>query len=404
MAIGKNEVEHMEDFGPSDLMEGEQGDRRMRVALDDINKDPFGQIYMAEYTPLIERKPLPNVSLIRDRVDPVSGNVTTSNGQTVIDGTAEKTTLYTREFGRYIPGLFGLLGVGYEMPTPGSGTYEFGYGDDSGNRIGLNCTDGVYSTFVESGTDRYYSKPRSQWLDPLDGTGPSGITADISRATFRAVIGWYGTIPSDFFLVVSSRTGGTRKILIDRAEAPSSGFVLEQPDLPVFCEATGGVLNIGGRQFGVLGRYRPNFRVTGGIGAKSSIGTTFVPIASFKVKAGSQYQGVPIKISGADLLTLNDADLAIVIGGTLTGADWVDVPGVDASETALEFDNTATAISGGYRTSPVVVAGGQGASLASGSPDIPDIQIPQDQVVSLVAAAASGTTDVRGALRLLEEN
>ena len=403
MAIDKNSVEHIEGLGPSDLLEGPQGDRRMRISVDDISKDSFGQLLTAEYTALVERKPFPGLSLQRDLVDPVSGNVTVTNGQLVIDGTAETTTVYTTEFGRYIPGLFGLLGVGYELPTPETGTYEFGYGDDSGNRIGMNVTSGTYSTFVESGGVRYYSKNRSDWLDPLDGTGPSGLDVDISRATFRAELGWYGTIPPKFYLVISTRDIGTKKILIDRGEQPSSGFVIEQPDLPIFCEATGGVLNVGGRQFGVLGRYTPNYRVTGGIGAKSSVGTTFVPLCSFRVKSAAEFQGVPVKISGVDLITLNDADMAIVIGGTLTGDAFGNVEGVDPTETALEFDNTATAISGGYLTAPSVAAGGVGASLEGSNPSIPDLQIPQDQIVTLVTRAASGTSDMRGALRLLEE-
>lgn len=403
MAIDKNDVEHIEGFGPSDLMEGIQGDRRIRIALDAINKDVFGQQVTAEYTGLVERKPLPNISLQREKIVPLGGNVSVVNGQIVIDGTAELTSLYTTEYGRYIPGLMGLVGVGYEIPTPETGTYEFGYGGADGNRLGINVTDGVYSTFVESGGVRYYTKNRSDWLDPLDGTGPSGINADISRATFRGIVGWYGTIPTEFYLVTSTRLGGIKKTLIDRAEVPTTGFVLENPDLPVFCEASGGLLNVGGRQFGVIGKYTPNFRVTGGIGSKETVGTTLVPICSFRVKAGSQYQGIPIKISGVGITTLNDADLAIVLGGTLTGASWVDVPGVDPTETVLEFDNTASAISGGYRTAPAIVAGGSGAALASGSPDIPDLQVPVDEVVTLVAAAAAGTTDIRGVLRMLEE-
>lgn len=365
--------------------------------------DAFGQTQVVEYTSLIERKPLPGVTLQRDRVVPLGGNVAVANGQIVVDGTSELTTLYTVEYGRYIPGLFALCGIGYEIPTPGTGTYEFGYGNGSGNRIGINVTAGAYNTFVESGGVRYYTKSRAEWLDPLDGTGPSGITADISRATLRMVIGWYGTIPPEFYIVVSTRSGGTQKVLIDRAEVPVSGFVLEQPDLPIFCEATGGALNIGGRQFGVLGRYRPEFRITSGVNEVASVGTDYVPLVSFRIKAGVPFQGTPVRAGGLTVLTTNNAGIAIIIGGTLTGDSFVNVPGIDPSETALEIDTTATAISDGYLAYADKVNGGQGNTTGGGPSEVPALQIPRDQVVTLAGRASAGTTDLEAAFRMLEE-
>jgi len=400
MAIDKNAVEHIEGFGPSDLMEGLQGNRRVRVGLGENVQDPFDQLQTAEYTPIVSRKPFPAFNDLRDR-KVGTGTVEVVDGWLQHDGTTNPVTLYTRDYGFYLSGLFALAGVGYEIPNPDSGTYEFGYGDGDGNRIGINVTNGTYATFVESAGVRYYEKDRSEWLDPLDGNGPSQIDADISRATLRMVLGWYGTIVVKYYLVISDRDNGTRKVLIDRSEAPESGPTIETPDLPIFSEADGGILNIGGRQYGVLGRYRPEYRNTGGTNSKT-IGTTLEPICSFRVKNESRWLGVPSQISGATLLSVENGDLVIVIDGTLTGATFGSVPGIPDEYTSLEYDSAATAISGGYHAYVDNVSGGQGNRTGSRSADIPDIQIPRGQTITLAARAVSSSA-VRGTLRLTEQ-
>lgn len=367
--------------------------------------DVFGQTITAEYTPFIERKPLPAISDIRYVQVPDDGHVTVANGQTVIDGTDAKQTLYTANYGRYLPGILGLAGIGIEARTPNTGTYEWGYGNGIGNRIGFSLTNGVYRTFVESGGVRYYNKLRSEWLDPLDGTGPSGITADLSRATYRLIIGWYGTIPTDFFVTVGDRAGKPRLVLVDRADLPTSGFVIEQPDSPVFAEATGGILRVGGMQYGVFGRYEPEYRITTGFASKNSItSAAFVPVVSFRLKSAEQWKGVPIYISGFSILTTNAADVAVFIAPALTDPSWISVPGIDASETALEIDLGATALTGGYLSYGDVVDGGTGNNrFSQGSSDIPTLQVPTTNIVTVAVRAVSTSTDVRVAFRMREE-
>ncbi len=366
--------------------------------------DPFGQSMTAEYTPIVESKPLPGLSVIRDNIVTTgTGSVTIDNGEKLINGTGGYAGLFTRDFGRYLPGVYGLAGIGVNLSDLGTGSAEFGYGNGAGNRMGMRVADGEYRTFVESEGVRYYDQPRSQWLDPLDGTGPSGANITLDRFVLRQMIGWYGYLSIEFYVAIKDRQLGDRLYLIDRSAAPPSGVNIQQPDLPVFGEAEGGALRVGGMQFGVFGRYNPQFRITGAWRSLTGVGTTFVPLISFRSKDTTRWRGVNIQIAGEETLSDNDIDTAIFVGSTLTGATFGNVPFVDPDETSLESDVSATALSGGYMAFPGLGAGAQGNQSALAGENIPDIQIPRTQSVTLAVRARAATTSVRGVLRVREE-
>lgn len=368
--------------------------------------DPFMHVQTAEYTPIVERKPLPGITPLRDRLVPeATADIDVVNGLIEIDATAGLRAIYTKNYGRYLPGVIGLVGVGYLVDDPSTGHYEFGYGNDVGDRLGIELDNGEWYTFIESAGVRYWRNPRSNWIDPLDGTGPSGYTADLSRGVFRAPFGWYGFLSVGFVFVVPDRLRGDRMVLVDRNDQPESGPNIEQPDLPVFAEADGGVLRIGGRQYGVYGRYNPQFRATGTPIVTKTVGDAWEPIASLRVKMNSRWRGVPVSLMGVGMTSTENADWGIAYGGDLTGASWSTPPDVPSEETALEADTSATAVTLNYLAFSDVVVGGSGNRSGANNIDLPDISVPREEVVTLVARAAlaGGTTEIRGVLRLLEE-
>ena len=374
-------------------------------AADELRKltgtiDIFGQMQVAEYTPIIESKPLPGLSLIRDRV---VGTASVVGGEIAIDGTSAPAEVYTRQFGRYLPGLVGLAGLGFRIENPAVGSYEVGYGGDEGNRFGLEVTNGEYFTFIESGGVRGYRKPRSEWIDPLDGTGPSGQSIDLARGNIlRMPFGWYGYLSVVWAIAFPDATGD-RVVVFDISGPRDDGVSIEQPDLPIFAEADGGVLYVGGRQFGVLGRYSPQFRVCSNDPVSASIGEALTPLLSYRVKNATRWQGVPVHLSGNTLTSSANGRYAIIIGGTLTGGEWGSIDGIDPDETALEINTGATAVSGGYRAFSDLIAAGRGNESGLTNAELPDLNIPKDQVVTLAAAAQSGTSDFRAVMRLREE-
>lgn len=374
----------------------------------DNSMDVFNQIRTAEYTPIIEIKPLPNVSPLRNISDPSldTASISVVNGEIEIDGTVQKHSLYTRDRGRYLPGLVGMAGLGVRIPDASVGHYEFGYGDSEGNRFGIEIDQGIVYTFIESAGNRYYRKPSSQWADPLNGKGPSGQLLDFSNGCIlRLPFGWYGYLSIKFNIGISGLSDD-HVIEVDHAQHTNPGVSIVQPDLPIFAEADGGVMYVGGRQFGVFGRYKPSFRVTSpDVVTKSGIGTSYEPIVSFKFKNSQeiQWRAVPAYLDSVSIGTDSKIEYAVFVDTTLTGEVFGDITSVDPDETALQIDSSATSFTGGYKAYSDILISGQGSSQNSEDAPLSSVRIPSGSVVTLAAKSLTTTADVDGILRIREE-
>lgn len=364
--------------------------------------DILGQMNTAEYTPIVGQKPLPGLSFLRDKMEGGDAEFSVTGGEIRIDGTPGLRTLYTKDYGLYLPGLLGLAGLRVRMETPLVGTYRQGYGNGLGDRVGIESIDGEWTTFIESEGVRWYSKGRDEWLDPLDGTGPSGIDTDLNGLVFRIVLGWYGDISILFSMIVTDREGGDKLIVIDSSGPRENGVTLSQPDLPIFAEASGGVAYVGGRQYGVFGRFRPQYRVSSNRATTKTVTTTITPIVSMRIKANQRWASVPVSLDGETVISTVDAEYIFIIGGELTGAAFGPITGIDPEETALEVDTSATAITGGYRAPGGIVTGGAGNRTGNPASALPDISIPGGVIVTLAAVSFTGSGDVTGIIRMRE--
>lgn len=367
----------------------------------------FNQLQTAEYTPIFNRQPEPGFSGLRDRIAG-PGTVATVAGETRLTATGGTAGIYTRDYGRYVPGLVGLPGLRTRLESNAGVIYRYGYGDDNGNRMGLEyrVDSDAWFSFVESGGVRWYEQPRANWIDPLDGTGPSGVNANLNGATLRLPFGWYGGLSCLFEISVSDRFGGDRTMLADSSGGRTGGVLVEQPNLPIFIEATdGGVIYRGGAHYGVYGRYRPQYRITSTpVQTTTGLGATLRPIVSLRVKNALRWRGVPVILTGESVIADNDSRYVIIIDGTLDSANFGPLDGIDPDETAVEINTDATTVTGGYRTATSIVAAGAGNASGASRIDPPDLPIPAGAVVTLAVAAFSGTsTTARGVLRVREE-
>lgn len=375
--------------------------KRIRASSEHIEDtiDPFLNSRTAEYTPLVELKPLPGISPLRNLVVPEGGAITLVNGEIEIDGSLEKTALYSRKRGRYLPGVIGLAGIGVRIPDPSTGHYEFGYGDGEGNRFGIEVDNGTWYTFIESDGNRYYRNPQSSWLDSVsDFDSTKGII-------LRLPFGWYGYLSVEFNIAYADRKEGDKIVTVDRSGHDNTGVSIVQPDLPVFAEADGGVMYVGGRQYGVYGRYNPQFRITSSPSVSKSV-TTEEPIISFRVKNGveTKWRGVQALLEGVSIFADNATEWSIYIDGDLTGASFGALPSVPVTETALEIDTSATAVANGYRSFTDIVAGGStGNSVGSASQELGEINLPSGSIITLAAKSLNTTSVVTAVLRLKEE-
>jgi len=195
----------------------------------------------------------------------------------------------------------------------------------------------------------------------------------------------------------------------DHRFSPSEQTSISDPNLPITAEVSNGIVTndivmyVGGRQYSVYVNFQPSKRTNSERVLTKTIGDTLTPIISFKRK--SDYESVASKIAGLDILTDSELLYQFRVNGTLTGAVFGTPTDVSASETAMESDVTATAISGGELLEQGLVDASGFRFQISGNQSIRSlgIEIPALQPVTLCARAVTGTATVSAIARWSEE-
>ena len=379
--------------------------------------DPFAQMHVAEYSPIIELKSSYGTSILRDAITTTNGgSVSWSDGEFIVSGEAAEDTVFfaTAERGRYLAGLVGLAGLGVRAirePTAAGDSLRWGYFDsDQGFGFGLD-PNGLF-TFTRRGGEDIQKRYRADWLnDKLDGNGPSGLKMEPpDGAVYRIPYIWYGYGTIAFDILVRSEMGsGDTLVNVDRQDFPGS-ISIPDPNLPISVELSGDCsLAVGGRQYGIFGRYDPNRRIVSDFrGAVSINADGWTPLVSFRIKdpapSGSAgYRSAAVKVAGAGVLSTENAVWALFYDATLTGASFATPDGHTAAETVTDYDKSATAMSGGECIYKGTVAGGQGNRSGAMDADLPDLDIPTGGVVTLAARTFTGTGSASGVLRDKQE-
>lgn len=390
-------------------------------AIKVVNTDDslFGESVVSEKTPLIELNSAYGTSAIRDKTTTTnSGTITSSNGELLLSTGATASSqalLESNSVGRYVPGFAAQVGIGIRIPTAPSGNLYAQWGGWS-----VDQADGIYFKYDSTGisvnrerggtVDQVY---QSNWnIDTFDGTGPSGVTLDVTEGKiFEIKFSWYG-YGSIVFGVIETVSAGDRiiqRFLPCHVFRNFSEVSIKSPNLRVFAEANNGGdatdfdIYVGGRQYSIQGKYSPSFRFSGQTRTTVSVSTTVLPLVSFRFK--SAFKSRSVKIDSYEILNngTNDGSMQIRLDGSLTGASWITPTNHTAAETALEADISATAITGGVviYSGDILAAGkGQTRSLSTA---LLKYDIPEDSTVTLCARTFSGSSNMKSALRMREE-
>jgi hypothetical protein len=133
------------------------------------------------------------------------------------------------------------------------------------------------------------------------------------------------------------------------------------------------------------------------------VSTTFLPLITFRRKSG--FSSFPVKFHELGIISTEDLLWEIRVGASLTGASFGAVTNVPTTETALEVDIAATAITGGQKIeSGLVSTSGSGASSKGGfSNDNFNLELPGVTEMTLCARTVSGTATVTSLLGMEEE-
>ena len=395
--------------------------RVVNVSSVESKATSYGESLTAQRRTLFEGKAnVPSVSQIRNNVivtPPESlSSVNISSGEYEIKCLPNSEIIFeSGERGRYAPGYEAQAGIGFRIPEvtlTGDSEIEWGYFQgEAGFGYGID-SNGFY-IFLKAHGGKTKVRQDDFNIDNLNGLGPSGYNLDLSDGLiFQIDYSWYGYGAVKFSVIIKSDDPdiGDYVQTIHRF-APKGSASVAQPNLHLTCRINNDqeepiLAYVGGRQYSIVGSYNPEIRVTGEFRGSVTVGTTFAPIISFRRKSETLSQlAQSVKLRSSSLAVTDNVVYGYVFDGELTGATFDTPRGYTASETVLESDFSATAISGGVAVGPRELAiQGQGNRAQITRIEGLTFDLIEDKNITLVARSVSGSATINlSTLNMTEE-
>jgi intein/homing endonuclease len=266
-------------------------------------------------------------------------------------------------------------------------------------------------------------------IDKMDGTGPSGIVMNFAKPQILVIdLQWLGTGRVRFGFIVNGITYYCHQLLyanvssstfpyMNTATLPPRRQIYNDPSHAAAGTTT--MVSICASIISEGGSQSPQtlvFSADNGITTKTAT-TTLHPILSISpaLTMNGTYNGAIYRILNGSILNLGSDDIrfALIYNGTLTGASF---SAVNSSYSGMNFDTSATAISGGtvVTTGYISQASGTGSNTAAFLGNIvglSNLEIPFTinaagtvaDVYSLCVQSLSSTTTVLGQLQWSED-
>lgn len=246
--------------------------------------------------------------------------------------------------------------------------------------------------------------PRASWDDPMDGTGPSGLTLDLdTRQVFLIGIQWLSVGDAYIgFEVGKTQVWAHRIPNLNTGTGP----YMASACLPVRWE----IEQVSGTNISTLRAICASVESQGGHSPSgkqcwsknatgvSSSSAALIPLVS--VRKASGYEPITLIPLGVSVLADQNLEWALVANGTLTGATWGLTP---STFSPIEYDNGATAITGGCQLDGGFVE-------KNGAIFLPSEQIKKvlgmfldgtSEIITLCVRATSVTATVYGGIKTI---
>ena len=384
----------------------------------------FNELTVASRFPIVELTSVYGVSVLRDNVITTgAGTVTNTATEYSVNTTAngaDSAILESAERGRYEPGYAGEAGIGVRIPILPTGSQVARWGlfdSQNGAFFGSTSTD-TFVTIRRAGVDTVINQ--SAWnVDKLDGTGPSGATLTLSKGNiFQVVFTWYGYGVIEFRVVIPDPTTLAQEVIIVNRFSPTGQTSFVDPNLPLRAEinnggtATSFNLFVGGREYSIIGKYEPTFRVTSERRTISNVTTTLTPVISFARKAvfptgSARTNSVEVDLEELNIISTADLAYQVLLGGTINGT-FVNYPTattiIPDSETALLVNTTSTTITGGEVIFQGITSGAGENTRTLATAELLSFVLPDNAIVTLavVRIGGSGTNTVNASFSVTE--
>ncbi len=265
----------------------------------------------------------------------------------------------------------------------------------------------MYTCILRDGVET--ATHQSSWTnDPMDGSGPSRLNLDYTRGIiFLIQFTWYG-FGNILFKFNTSANGNIQNSWLAHTYSPQGMTSVKNPNLPITVAISAGgtassptSVYVAGRQYSLLGKYEPITRINAAYRFSRAINSTstFLPIMSIQRKTG--FLGTPVRAIQCDFLATTDQLVQLRINTVLTGANFVNPAETNPNDTAVQVDQSATAVTGGIPIWMGVITG-DAKSVAS-SLNIA-YNLTEYQILTVCSRALSATNGSLGiVIRWTEE-
>lgn len=383
-----------------------------------VATDSFGELLVVERSSVIDLKSVFGVSILRDTVTTTgTGSVTNNvgNPEFALSTTAANDTavLQSAGRGRYVAGYAAQCGIACRIPAvfTGNQAVRWGYTEMTNGFYFLYNSSGINVAIVRAGVETVI--PQASFnVDPLNGTGPSGKTLDVTRGNiYRIDFSWYG-YGAVIFNVVLTDSSGNQMVQTVHRWAPNQQTSTMTPNLPIYVglqnggTASAANVYIAGRQFSLYGSYSPIYRISSVyMSSAVSLSTgTFLPFYSVRRKSGTA--GMGLKIASYDVTSTVSIFLQLRVNATLTDATFANsLQDSPATESMLQYDTAATALSGGTVIYTELITASSGNAISTTTSEPIQYNVPEYQPVTICAKPVGngGNATIISVLRFKEE-
>lgn len=279
-----------------------------------------------------------------------------------------------------------------------------------------SVTDGIYLEITGEGPSFNIAKtlngvttitniPQSQWnVDPLNGTGSSGLTVDFSKGQILVIdYEWLGLGRVRFGFVLNGKIiyahfeNHYNTLTNPYTKTPNQPvrYEIRQTGLSVgsMSQICSSVITEGGED--VIGS-----AITIDLSGNQNVNAAYTPI--FAIRTNPSYSDLVIKLQQVDVLNAGNSDLQwkviidpTIIGGTLT---WIQAGTSGAAPVQYAYGSGSFSLSGGYSIYSNFVQRGTSAAGIGGSDILGNLgRIGQHvdgtpQIIVIAARGIGGTT------------
>lgn len=376
------------------------------VIADSDQIDGFGRLRVAD-TDLIESLHFANTAHPLLVINSVTGSgtaaynsATSSLRLSTTTSSSDTVIVQTKRYFRYNPGRSYIVTFSGNIGAPKANvTQRAGYFDVN-NGLFFQQTSAGLSIVVRtnaSGSPVDTVTAQSSWnLDKLDGTGPSGITLNPALHNLYVIdFLWHGAGRIRFGVISNGRIVYCHQV--NGANSSASPY-MRTPSLPLRVELnnTGAVGSSTTLDLVCFAFQKessdtlsaPYLFTASTKNTLTSLGNTIIPLLSIRPKLlfNSLTNRIPIIPSSFLVATTQQlAYIQVLLNPTLTAASFASVD----TNSAVEFDTAATAVSGGTLVKELYVPASSSLT-ASAAASI----IAQLELLSLALNIAGNTQDV----------